>query len=215
MLQSGPANSATEFHLSIDAKPNSTNNTYDSRASRSVVSPLHQTPIRAHNAKRSSWLGKTRLPTSLYARTIHYLLHECLRRNVLPPSTNHRPALDHPQAWALARQYGRRMVKLMIKDAHNRLKKYERELNGSKTNSLTKTSPQHLAELEAAIGRRVDNVKIKRRAAMEKKLGKLTRNNKHNNYDAWIKNLSGHQLSTAEQELLMKGLNFNKDYLAS
>ena len=63
-----------------------------------------------------------------------HFLHECLRQNILPPSVNYRPPLNHPQAWAIARQNGRRMTRMLIADAHNRISRYRTKVSKKRHN---------------------------------------------------------------------------------
>jgi hypothetical protein len=83
----------------------------------------------------------------------------------------------------------------------------------------TTTSSQSVNQ--SAISQRVSNTKMKRKLALGNKLNKFIRTTSPNNNNGWIKNLSSRPLTTAEQDVLIKGLNFNvrdapqKEYLAS
>ena len=74
--------------------------------------------------------------------------------------------------------------------------------------------------LKTAIQRRVNNTYVKKRSNMDSKFDKITRCNKAPENEGWLKNLSDRQLTTAEQEVLIKGMKFNtkdashREYLA-
>ncbi|GAA53088.1 putative reverse transcriptase [Clonorchis sinensis] len=146
-------------------------------------------------------------------------LHECLRQNALPRSVSYRPPLNHPEAWKLARENGRRMIRLMITDAHIRLRKYARVLNEQRETCLRTVGPEIIEQLSEA--RRVRHTVEKKRATLERKLYRLVKPTEPTNNEAWIMNLSRRQLTAAEENVLIKGLNFNfkdagnPEYLAS
>lgn len=45
--------------------------------------------------------------------------------NILLNSVNHGPSINHPEAWGIARQNGRRVVPKKIRNAYNCLIKYK------------------------------------------------------------------------------------------
>ncbi|CAI2738566.1 unnamed protein product, partial [Dicrocoelium dendriticum] len=138
-----------------------------------------------------------------------FFLHECLRKDILPRSIRYRPPIDHPQAWTAARQFGRRMIRLMITDAHNRLRKYDRSMNEHRSSCLQVVGQQLTEQLEAAIEHRVANTRTKKHNALLDKLSKLTSPKDENISDGWIRNLSNRPISDAEKQVLIKGLNYN------
>ncbi|KER33091.1 hypothetical protein T265_12686, partial [Opisthorchis viverrini] len=133
-------------------------------------------------------------------------LHECPRQKALPRSVSYRPPLNHPKAWKLARQNGRRMIRLMITDAHSRLRKYERVLNEERGTCLRTVGPEIIEQLSEAIDRRVRHTIEKKRATLERKFYRLTKPTEHTENEAWIRNLSRRQLTAAEENVLIKGL---------
>ena len=111
----------------------------------------------------------------------------------------------------------------MITDAHNRIRKYNRHIEDHKATCLRVLGTTLFEQLEAAIERKVRFTTEKKRENLNRKISKLTMNQQQNtnNHQAWIKNLSSRNLTNKEEEVLIKGLNFNfKDankleYLAS
>ncbi|KER29707.1 hypothetical protein T265_03724 [Opisthorchis viverrini] len=102
-----------------------------------------------------------------YTRQQLYFLHECLRKHIFPRSVTYRPPINHPQDWVIARQNGRRMVRLMITDAHNRIRKYERIANGHREACLRKIGPDLMEQLSMAVERRVSSTAKNKKAHLD------------------------------------------------
>ena len=150
-------------------------------------------------------------------------LHECLRQQILPRSICYRPPLNQPEAWNMTRQHSKRMLRLMITDAHNRIRKYNRHVEDLKATCLRELGATLFEQLETAIERKVQFTTEKKRENLNRKISKLAVTQQQNTYNrqAWIRNFSSRNLTNKEEEVLIKGLNYNfKDaskleYLAS
>ena len=138
-----------------------------------------------------------------------YFLHECLRQNILPNSVNYRPPLNHPTAWQIARGFGKQLIKLMITDAHNRMIKYQTNIDISKGACENTIDASAFAELNGAIQRRVNNMLKRRKEELMDKLTKLARSEEIPSNSTWVKNISQRQLSNEEHDVLVRGMNFN------
>ncbi|GAA36050.2 amine GPCR [Clonorchis sinensis] len=112
-----------------------------------------------------------RLPTCLHAATV--ILHESLRKFVLSRRVNQRPPTNCPQSWIIAKQNGRRIIRLMITGAHSRIRKYERMTNELKETCLWTLGRDLTEQLSMAIERRVTSTAEKKETHLESIFSRL------------------------------------------
>ncbi|CAH8576438.1 unnamed protein product [Schistosoma mattheei] len=138
-----------------------------------------------------------------------YFLHECLRQHVLPTSVRYRPPINCPLGWKIAEQSGRKMVHLMITDAHYRIRKYQHVIEDQKMKLQRTLTSEHLEILTTAIEISCKRHREQRRNALKKKLIKISKPPMEENTNNCVINLSKQPLTNTEEHLLQKGLNYN------
>nr|CAH8820893.1 unnamed protein product [Trichobilharzia regenti] len=111
--------------------------------------------------------------------------------------------------WKLAEQCGRRMVKLMITDAHYWINKYQQIIDIQKAKLEKTLNQEHLSTLITAITLSSEKHREQRRRALKTKLAKIRKQQPDNTPIDCVVNLSKQPLSKTEQQLLQKGLNYN------
>ncbi|CAH8851188.1 unnamed protein product [Trichobilharzia szidati] len=113
--------------------------------------------------------------------------------------------------WKLAEQCGRKMVKLMIRDAHYRIKKYQQIMDFEKEKLEKILSREHLSAMITAIALTSSRHRERRRKVLRTKLTKIKKQQPNNTPIDCVVNLSKQPLSKMEQQLLQKGLNYNTE----
>ena len=132
-----------------------------------------------------------------------YFLHNCKRRNILPNSINYQPPIKTTLAQRIAQTNGRRMLNLLISDAHNRLRIYQQKLHGYRNSVIQNTSTADAKSLDNGIKYSTSTYKTRRRIELDKKYKNTRSHRQHqNNTNTRVKNISDKTL-TDEQNLLL------------
>jgi hypothetical protein len=137
-------------------------------------------------------------------------LHNCKRLNILPNSINYQPPVKSTFALHTAKANGRRMLNVLITDAHNRLRVYQQKFEEHRNAILTKTNTTDAQSLDDTIKCITKKYQSKRHEELQRKLtSSRSYQRNHNNTDAWVKNISRKQLTECQTQVLTKGLNYN------
>ena len=142
--------------------------------------------------------------------------HICLREQVLPRSLEFKSPINTVAGKKLTRNFGFRFLKLRINKSHHWIRISVKTIKRIKT-KLQKTLSQ--CDYEMVLDWSNLNVKklsIQLKSHYRSKINKLleyTRNNKTckkytNQQKNWVINLSKHELTNAEENVLRYGLNF-------
>lgn len=101
------------------------------------------------------------------------------------------------------------MIRILIADAHNRLRRYQREISQLRNLCLNGIGETLTQNLEKAIALKVNRTKQVVKEKLSAKLARITPSTETDDSEAWIRNLSNRTLSVHEKAVLIKGLNFN------
>ncbi len=137
-------------------------------------------------------------------------LHNCKRLNILPNSINYQSPVKSTFALHTAQSNGRRMLEVLITDAHNRLGVYQQKIEEHRNAILTTTNTTDAKLLDDSIKYITKEYQAKRHKELQRKLtSSRSYQRNYNNTDAWVKNISRKQLTECQTQVLTKGLNYN------
>ena len=123
-------------------------------------------------------------------------LHKCKQRRILPNSINYQPPIRTNYAQQIAQSNGRRMLNVLISDAHNRLRIYRQRLYGYREAVINKTTETVANSIDSVIKQTTNVLRTRRHNQLERKF-KNSRSYKqlHSNADTWVKNISDKPLT--------------------
>ncbi len=88
-------------------------------------------------------------------------LHKCKQQQILPNCINYQPPVRTNHAQQIAQSNGRRMLNVLISDAHNRLGMYRQRLHEYREAVINKTTETDTSSIDCAIKQTTNAYKTK------------------------------------------------------
>ncbi|BHF80551.1 hypothetical protein SprV_0702367900 [Sparganum proliferum] len=135
-------------------------------------------------------------------------LHRCLDNNVLPKCVSYKPPVNTDLARRAVFQYGRRMIRVLLKDRQARLRKYRQRIDQEKIRCCEFMGEIGTKLLLQRIAEQAREQRMLRDAAQENKFRKLFNPTSSRN-DKLVHNLSSKELTKDQMQVLRREASFN------
>ncbi|BHF78699.1 hypothetical protein SprV_0602181200 [Sparganum proliferum] len=137
-----------------------------------------------------------------------HFLHRCLDNQLTPKSVTYKPPVNSSLARETVARLSRRMTRVLINDCHQRLERYNLEIEQSKCHLWTAVGEES-KDIELTILRHAQKVRVKRDKELSTKLEKLRVPNPDNSSGVLVHNLSSKPLTDTQLAVLERGATFN------
>ncbi|BHF57728.1 hypothetical protein SprV_0100067300 [Sparganum proliferum] len=137
-----------------------------------------------------------------------HFLHRCLDNQLTPKSVTYKPPVNSALARETLARLGRRMTRVLIHDCHQRLERYNLEMDQSKC-YLWRAVGEESKDIELTILRHAQKVRVKRDKELSIKLEKLRMPSSDNSSGVLVHNLSSKALTNTQIAVLERGATFN------
>ncbi|BHF73144.1 hypothetical protein SprV_0401622000 [Sparganum proliferum] len=144
-------------------------------------------------------------------------LHRCRNNKILPKSVRIKSAIKSTQGYQIAIRYGQQMLGAFITDAHHRLRKFTEQKEQHMQFCIDRLPVQVFETLQETITHVSELERLKKRSILDKKWMTISRKGYNDSSSSKkVINLSSRVLTTAEENVLSKGMKYNpsdSDYL--
>ena len=134
-------------------------------------------------------------------------LHTCLRTNVMPRSVRYSPPVKSNVGKQVAMENSRRMVKVLITDCHQRLRRFQDRVRQAVDKLTPMIDAPAIFQLRGAIRSLSGADAAEKRRSLDKKMSRLMSSTSHPAPE--VHNLSSKQLSANQMRALDRGMKFN------
>ncbi|BHF68992.1 hypothetical protein SprV_0301203300 [Sparganum proliferum] len=131
-----------------------------------------------------------------------------INNQLTPKSVTYKPPVNSALARETVARLGRRMTRVLIHDCHQRLERYNLELDQSKC-YLCRAVREESKDIQLTILRHSQKVRVKRDKELSIKLEKLRIQSSDNSSGVLVHNLSFKALTNTQLAVLERGATFN------